>query len=267
MKTVVENNQVVNEIEMHELLPLLTQKAVDYINDKARDAKKGKPFFLYVPLNSPHGPIVPTDEWKGKSGVGLFGDFVMQTDWTVGQIMKALEKNGLTENTLCILSSDNGTSPIANFKALKSHGHYPTANMRGHKADIWEGGHRVPFIVRWPNGKVPAGQVSDQLICLTDFMPTSAEILGVNLPKNTAEDGVSFLPALFGNKILGEREAVVHHSCNGKFAIRKGKWKLIFCSGSGGWSAPKDAIATQMGLPKVQLYNMDTDIKEREQSM
>ncbi|NQU51396.1 MAG: arylsulfatase [Bacteroidetes bacterium] len=263
MKTVVENDKVIKEIEMEELLPLLGKQAVNFINDKAEDAKNGKPFFLYVPLSSPHGPIVPTEEWIGKSGLNLFGDFVMQTDWTVGQIINALEQQGISDNTLLIFTSDNGTSPIANFKELNDKGHFPTANLKGHKADIWDGGHRVPFVVRWANGNVPAGSVSDQLICLTDFMPTCAELLGTKLPKNTAADGVSFFPALFHNKISDERKAVVHHSVNGKFAIRKGKWKLIFCKGSGGWSNPTDDKAAKLELPKYQLYNMETDISEK----
>lgn len=262
MKTVVENDKVIKEIKLEEMLPLLTQKAVGYINQKAGDAKNGKPFFLYVPLSAPHGPIVPTKEWIGKSGLGLYGDFVMQTDWSVGQIINAIDKNGLTQNTLLIVTSDNGASPIADFPALEKQGHYPSAYLRGTKADAWDGGHRVPFIVRWPAGHVAAGSKCNQLACLTDFMPTCAEILGDKLPEDVAEDGVSFLPALHGEKIADERAAVVHHSISGKFAIRKGKWKLILCPGSGGWSKPKDNEATKMGLPDIQLYDMDADVGE-----
>jgi len=262
MKTIVKNNTVVEEIEMDELLPLITSKAVDYIDDRAEEAKNGTPFFLYVPLSSPHGPIVPTKEWIGKSNLNLFGDFVMQTDWSVGQIMSALDRNGIADNTIVIFTSDNGTSPIAKFEDLNKKGHFSTAKLRGHKADIWDGGHRVPFVVRWTDGNIPAASQSDQLICLTDFMPTCAEILDTKLPEHTAEDAVSILPALYGKKIPKVRKAVVHHSVDGNFAIRKGKWKLILCSGSGGWSTPKNKKATAMGLPIVQLYDMKNDLYE-----
>ncbi|MDT0552679.1 sulfatase family protein [Urechidicola vernalis] len=262
MKTVVENDRIVKEIKTVEMLPLLTQKAVEYINERGSSNTNKEPFFLYVPLSSPHGPIVPSKEWKGKSGINIFGDFVMQTDWTVGEILKALDKNGLTDNTIVIFSSDNGTSKIANFKELEEAGHYSTAKSRGSKTDIWDGGHRVPFIVRWPNGKIEPNSKSDQLICLTDLMATCSEILDERLPKNTSEDGVSFLPALYNEEIESSREAVVHHSVDGNFAIRKGKWKLIFCEGSGGWTAPNNKAAKKQNLPNLQLYNIEQDSKE-----
>lgn len=262
MKTVVENDRIVKEIKTVEMLPLLTQKAVEYINGRGKSKHNKEPFFLYVPLSSPHGPIVPSKKWKGKSGINIFGDFVMQTDWTVGEILSALVRNNLYDNTIVIFSSDNGTSKIANFKELEKAGHYSTAKSRGSKTDIWDGGHRVPFIVRWPNGKVEPNSKSDQLICLTDFMATSADILNVKLPKNTSEDGVSFLPALYHEEIVSSREAVVHHSVDGNFAIRKGKWKLIFCEGSGGWTAPNNKAAIQQNLPSIQLYNIESDFAE-----
>ncbi len=261
MKWVIENEHVVKEIEEVEMLPLLANKSVEYINTKARDAKKGKPFFLYVPLNSPHTPIVPSKEWKGKSGIGDYGDFVMETDWAAGEIMKALEANNLAENTIVIFSSDNGCSRRADFENLHAQNHYPSAHLRGSKSDIWDGGHRVPFFVRWPE-KIKAGSQNDQLICHTDFMATCADILGIPLPENSSVDGISFKPALNGNQIPNEREAVVHHSISGKFAIRKGKWKLIFCPGSGGWTSPNNREAKKMGLPKIQLYDMETDMGE-----
>lgn len=262
MSCVVENNQVIKHIKPVQMLSFLAGKSVEYIEYIANEDKNGNPFFLYVALNSPHTPIVPSEEWQGKSGVGKYGDFVMETDWVVGEIMKALDKNNLAENTLIIFSSDNGASPASNIKKLNQNGHYPNAYLRGTKADVWDGGHRVPFIIRWP-GKVKPGTLNDQLICHIDFMATCAEILGNELPENTSEDGISFFPALFGKPLSDEREAVVHHSIYGKFAIRKGKWKLCFCSGSGGWSNPKDTKASESGLPKMQLYNMETDIEEK----
>lgn len=262
MKTIVENDRVIEEVELIRVLSTLTSKSVAYINSRADEAHKGNPFFLYVPLNSPHGPIVPSEAWQGKSGVNPHGDFVMETDWAVGEIIKALESNGLSENTLVIFTSDNGTSKNANIPEMNEKGHFPSANLRGSKADIWDGGHRVPFIVKWPHN-VTSGTKTAQLICHTDFMATCAELLNVELPENTSEDGVSFLAALKGKAINSQRKAVVHHSITGKFAIRKGKWKLSLCSGSGGWSSPKDAKATEMGQPNIQLYNMDKDISEK----
>ncbi len=261
MKWVIENEHVIKEIEEVEMLPLLANKSVEYINTRAGDAKNGIPFFLYVPLNSPHTPIVPSEEWKGKSGIGDYGDYVMETDWAAGEVMKALEANNLSENTIVIFTSDNGCSHRADFKNLHAQNHYPSAHLRGSKSDIWDGGHRVPFFVRWPK-KIKEGSQNDQLICHTDFMATCAEILEVPLPKNSSVDGISFMPALNGKQIPNEREAVIHHSISGKFAIRKGKWKLIFCSGSGGWTDPKDSDATKLEWPEIQLYDMETDIAE-----
>ncbi|MBM3891346.1 MAG: arylsulfatase, partial [Verrucomicrobia bacterium] len=143
----------------YEVLPTLTRKAVEYIAQRAADAKNGKPFFLYFPLNAPHTPILPTKEWQGKSGLNPYADFVMQTDATLGAVMKALDQHGLAKNTLVIFTSDNGCSPQAKFDELLAKGHNPSHVFRGTKADIFDGGHRVPFIVRWP-AKVKAGGAS-----------------------------------------------------------------------------------------------------------
>jgi hypothetical protein len=183
--------------EVENVLPDLTKKSVDYIRGRAAAAKAGQPFFLYLPLASPHTPIVPTKEWQGKSGLGSYGDFVLQTDWSIGEVLRALDEQGLAANTLVIVTSDNGCSPQAGFPELLAKGHNPNFVLRGHKADVYEGGHRVPFLVRWP-GHAAAGTPSPQTICLTDFMRTAAEIVGASLPDNAAEDSVSFLPALLG---------------------------------------------------------------------
>lgn len=168
MKGVIENNKVIARDDEINMLPRLTRKAVEYID--ARAAEKDIPFFLYVPFGSPHTPIVPSLEWQGKSGLGAYADFVMQTDAGVGAIIDALDRNGLADNTLVIFSSDNGCSKAANIPQLAKQGHKVSAGMRGSKSDLWDGGHRVPFVVRWP-GKVAEGSSSDQLICLTDFLP------------------------------------------------------------------------------------------------
>jgi arylsulfatase A-like enzyme len=248
--------------EAADVLPTLTRKAVDLIGQRAVAAKAGKPFFIYMPLNAPHTPIAPTPEWLGKSGLNPYADFVMETDWAVGQVMDALEKSGVAENTLLIVTSDNGCSPSAKFDELLAKGHNPSYEFRGHKADIFDGGHHIPFIARWP-GRVKAGTSSDQIICLNDFFATCAAILGAKLPDNAAEDSVSILPALEGRADKPLREAIVHHSINGSFAIREGNWKLELCADSGGWSAPRPGSKDAQGLPAIQLYDLSDDIGEK----
>ncbi|MDF7808049.1 arylsulfatase [Pontiellaceae bacterium B12219] len=255
MKGVIENNTVIAHEDEINMLPRLTRKAVEYID--ARAAEKETPFFLYVPFGSPHTPIVPSPEWQGKSGLGAYADFVMQTDAGVGAITDALERNGLADNTLVIFSSDNGCSKAANIPQLAKQGHRVSAGMRGSKADLWDGGHRIPFIVRWP-GKVAPASSSDQLICLTDFFATLAELTGEALPAGSAEDSISFLPALSGETIVTTRAGVIHHSISGHFAYRQGKWKLLLAKGSGGWSSPTEKEASKRG-PVAQLYDMDAD--------
>jgi len=240
-----------------DVLPTLTKRAQKLIQEK-----KGAPFFIYMPLNSPHTPILPSEKWVGKSGLSLYADFVMETDDAIGQIMRATEEAGIANDTLIIVTSDNGCSPQANFPALIAKGHNPSYNMRGHKADIFDGGHRVPFIVRWP-AKVKGGQTTPQLTCLTDLTATVADILNVKLPDNAAEDSFSFLPALLGESGKPVRKSVIHHSINGSFALREGAWKLELCAGSGGWSDPKPGSPGEQGLPDTQLYNLENDISEK----
>ena len=260
-KTWIRKGPAAPEFEAVDVLPTLTRRAIETIGERAADAKRGRPFFLYLPLASPHTPIVPSPEWEGKSGLGAYGDFVMQTDACVCEVLAALEKHGLADNTLVIFTSDNGCSPAAKIEELEKLGHFPSQDFRGAKADIWEGGHRVPFLVRWPN-KVKAGTQSQTPICLTDLMATAAEITGAKLPENAAEDSFSFLPDLLGTG-KSTRPSVVHHSINGQFAIRKENWKLAMCPGSGGWAKPGDIEAARNGLPPVQLYDLTADIGER----
>ena len=260
MKAVIENDEVIlydNEINM---LPRLTSKSVEYINKQAKN-KDGKPFFLYVPLGSPHTPILPSKQWQGKSGMGDYADFVMQTDATIGAITNSLKANGLSENTLVIFTSDNGTSKAAKIEALAKKGHIVSAGYRGSKSDLWDGGHRVPFIVKWPN-KVKPNTTSDQLICLTDIFATLSEITGVAIPSKAGEDSVSILPAFKDEDINSTRAGVIHHSITGHFAYRLGKWKLLLAKGSGGWSSPREKEA--LDVPKGQLYNMENDFGETE---
>jgi len=251
----------VASFEAEAVLPTLTRKAVDYIAKHGVDAKGARPFFLYLPLNAPHTPIAPTKEWQGKSGLNSYADFVMQTDASVGEVLRALDKSGLATNTLVFFASDNGCSPEAQFDELRAKGHNPSAQFRGTKADIFDGGHHIPFLARWP-GRVKAGSTSDQLACLNDLFATVAEILGRRLPESAAEDSVSLLPVLEGRATKPVREALVHHSINGSFAIRRGKWKLELCADSGGWSAPRPGTPASQKLPPVQLYDLATDIAE-----
>jgi arylsulfatase A-like enzyme len=259
MKGVIENDTVILHEDEINMLPRLTRKAVEYIEERAT-AKEQSPFFLYVPLGSPHTPILPTERWQGRSGLGAYADFVMQTDGSVGEILDAIQTHGLSDNTLVIFSSDNGCSKAADIPALARQGHRVSADYRGSKADLWDGGHRVPFIVRWP-GKVAAGSTSDQTICLTDFFATLSELTGQALPAGSAEDSVSFLPAIFGKPIDSNRAGVVHHSISGHFGYRQGKWKLLLARGSGGWSSPNEKQAGA-AAPAAQLYDMDIDPAE-----
>ncbi len=249
------------DFEAEDVLPTFARKACASIAARASDANAGKPFFLYLPLNAPHTPIVPSKAWQGKSGLGAYADFVMQTDAVVGDVLDTLEKCGVADNTLVIFTSDNGCSPAAETGKLEAQGHFASAQLRGYKADIWDGGHRVPFLVRWP-GKVKAGSQSAQVICHTDLLATCADLLGAKLPDQAGEDSLSILPVLLGKDSQPVHEAVVHHSINGNFAIRQGSWKLEFCPGSGGWSKPRDPEAKKQGLPDIQLYDLGTGLAE-----
>ena len=258
IKSVFENDRVTEILEPVDMLPRLTQRATQHIAERA---KAGQAFFLYLPLNSPHTPIVPSQEWRGKSGLGDYADFVMETDWAIGEVLGEIDKAGIAKNTLVIATSDNGCSPAAGTGKLEAQGHFASAQYRGYKADIWDGGHRVPFLARWPD-RVQAGSQCTQLICHTDLIATCADILGATVSDNSGEDSVSILPALLGKEIAPLREAVVHHSISGKFAVRQANWKLELCPGSGGWGKPGDTDAKKQGLPDVQLYDLSNDIGE-----
>ncbi|MFT5468235.1 MAG: arylsulfatase A [Verrucomicrobiales bacterium] len=247
-------------------------EAVNCLIDFARESRafikksaenSDKPFFLYLPLTSPHTPIVPSENWKGKSPLGDYGDFLMETDWVVGEVLAELDALGLAEDTLVLFTADNGCSPAAKIPPLIEKGHKPNGDWRGHKADIFEGGHRVPFVVRWPR-EVDAGTTTDTTICASDFYATAADLIGktAEIPENAAEDSFSFANVLRG-KMDDVRPFTIHHSIAGGFAIRKGKWKLCLCPGSGGWSAPKPAQALKnKSLPPVQLFDLEADPAE-----
>ena len=254
------NGPTADDFDHERVSPHLFDKAEAYI---AEINEKGKPFFLYLPLPSPHTPILPTDKWKGKSDLNPYADFVMQIDHRVGRLNRLMDKLGISDNTIVIFTSDNGCSPEAKFEVLEAKGHNPSGIFRGHKADIFEGGHRVPFIVKWPR-KIQAGLVSKKTICTTDLIATCADILGKKLAENEGEDSFSMLPVFAKTTENNyQRSFTIHHSINGSFAIRKGAHKLIFCPGSGGWSFPRPSKKDIQGLPKFQLYNLEEDPEEK----
>ncbi|MGQ1784564.1 MULTISPECIES: sulfatase family protein [unclassified Saccharicrinis] len=249
-----------DDFSHEQALPEITKRTVDYIG---AHASRDNPFFIYMPLPAPHTPILPTKEFQGKSGLdNPYGDFVLMVDWVVGEVMNAINENGISENTLIVFTSDNGCSPQANFKQLLSKGHDPSYVFRGYKSDIFEGGHRVPYIMTW-KGNIKPGK-SEQLVCTTDFFATVADLLGEKYEDNTAEDSYSHLGATGISSTAPLRKSIIHHSVRGDFAYRKGDWKLILCPGSGGWSYPNVSRnkAVTDTMPKVQLYNLKDDVEE-----
>lgn len=258
----IEDMEVTQNLKSEEMLPKLTETAVNYIKER-----KGsdKPFFMYIPWNSPHSPVVPTKEWEGKSGINKHADFVMQTDDSYAKVIQALKDAGKFENTLIICTADNGTSPqTCGGGALKKAGHNPSSIYRGMKADIWDGGHRVPFIVSWPK-VVSAGTTSNDLVCLTDVLATAAEISGYKLTAKDGVDSFSFVSSLKGQK--GARKDLIHHSRSGLFSIREKQYKLACCPGSGGWGSPSDGKALKKNGANsplnYQLYDMSVDPSEQ----
>ncbi len=249
------------------IMPAITTRAVRYIEDAAKSP--AKLFFLYFPLTAPHYPIVPAPEFKGRSQAGDYGDFVAQVDWTVGEVMAALARTGLATNTLVIFTSDNGPEvvevEIGAYDRIPRYGHRSMDGLRGVKRDAWEGGHRVPFIVRWPD-RVPAGAVSEETICHVDLMATCAALLGAKLPPDAGEDSYNILPALLRQKHATPiREATVLHSANGNLAIRQGDWVLIDARSGDGNHEPdwfKRERNYQTNPFAGELYNLRDDLAQ-----
>ena len=247
-----------SDFHIDEVLPHLFDKSIAYVKERA---KTKKPFFLYLPLPAPHTPIVPVHPYKGASKMNPYADFVMQMDGHMGELLKALKDAGVDDDTLVFFTSDNGCSPEGNFAKLKEFGHDPSAGYRGHKADVYEGGHRVPFVARWPKG-IKAGQKTTALACLTDLYDTMREITGQPKKDKAGEDSFSLLPAFKGKRST-TRKTLVSHSIGGSFSMRKGEWKLCLSAGSGGWSAPREGDAKKKKLPPMQLFNLKEDRGER----
>jgi arylsulfatase A len=247
-----------NDFKHEDVLPKIIDRSTAYIKEQAAARK---PFFLYIPLASPHTPILPTSAYSGRSGTNEYGDFTLMTDDLIKRVLDAVKESGIERNTIIIFTSDNGCSPSADIAGLAAMGHQVSGPFRGSKADIWEGGHRVPFIVKWP-AKITPGSSSSYTICHTDLFATMADVLGKTLPDNAAEDSYSILPILLQKEGFA-RTSTIHHSVDGKFAIRKDNWKLVFAAGSGGWASPTEKQAAELRLPPIQLYDLDTDPGEK----
>lgn len=250
--------------KQEDVLPELTTRAAKFIGERGKEAQK--PFFLYFACTGPHTPIVPAKEFQGKTKVGPYGDWVHQVDWTLGRILDALDRAKLTGNTLVVFTSDNGPEKFA-YERIQEFGHYSMGDLRGVKRDGWEGGHRVPWVARWP-GKIKAGSSSSEVICQTDLMATLAAVVGQRLPADAAEDSYNILPALLGERLVKPiREAVVHHSGSGFFAIRQGPWVFIDHP-TGDNNKEPDWFKRERGYQAHpypgELYDLRTDLQERQ---
>ncbi len=237
-----------------QVVPDMQQKVIDLIDEYSEGEE---PFFIYYPTPAVHGPLLPLEQFVGKSGIGVYGDMVLQVDAMVGEIMAKLDEKGIADNTVFIFTSDNGCSAIADYRALQEKGHYPSYIFRGEKTDIYEGGHRVPTIIRYPDA-VQGGTVCEQTVCHVDFFRTFAEMLKYEVPDDAAEDSVSNLP-LWNGENEAVRESVIYSSGMGYFAIQEKNWKLELCTATGGLGP-----AAMLEKPGVfQLYDMAADVREQ----
>ncbi len=230
-------------------------QACSWMREQARAAQ---PFFCYLALSAPHRPCLPPEFARGRTQAGPRGDLVWLVDWAVGQVTAVLDERGIADETLLIVTSDNGARE-ADVDG-DTHGHRPNGPWRGQKADIWEGGHREPFLARWP-GHIGAGSQTDELISLLDLFPTIASACARDVPPGAAEDALNVLPLLVGEQERSPRETLVHHSLDGTFSLRAGEWKIVMGTGSGGFSAP-DGQRCDAGHSDGQLYNMAEDPRE-----
>jgi arylsulfatase A-like enzyme len=227
------------------VLPALAERAERFIQQQSAAQQ---PFFMYLPLTSPHTPLAVNEQWRGRSGLNSdYADLVMETDAVVGRVLDSLEQAGLTEETLVIFTSDNGCASYIGVPPLEAQGHFPSGPYRDYKASVWEGGHRVPFVIRWPQA-ITSGTVCSQLVHQADVMATLADIFQVSLPSAAGEDSFSLLPLLQGGSTPVRTQAV-NTACNGLPSYREGPWKLILQA---------DAAAGT----EVQLYNLDQDPRE-----
>jgi len=241
------------DLVLKDVLPKFTDEAITVIEEADPD----KPLLLYLAYPAPHTPWLPSPEYVGKSGAGMYGDFLMMVDAQIGRVLQALDTHGLSDDTLLIFSSDNG--PVWYAEDVARFDHDSSGGLRGMKGDAWENGHRMPFIVRWP-GNVAPGSTSHQMISFVDFLATFAELTGASLPAGAGPDSVSFLSVLRGTQPDGEpvRKHLALESATGARMLRDGPWKFINALGSGGFSKPR-TIKPTPGGPTGQLYNLDED--------
>ena len=243
--------------DFNEVLPNFIDTACNYIKSHANQEK---PFFLYLALPAPHTPWLPAQEYKGKSGAGRYGDFVVMVDDMVGKVIQTIEGMNISDNTLIIMTSDNG----ADWRPsdIEKYGHRANYIFKGRKADIYEGGHRIPYIARW-DGVIKEGTTSDETMCSTDLMATVAGMINQPLPEGDGEDSFNFWPVFIGQSFSSPiRNATIHHSLDGFFAIRKGNWKFTPHRGSGGFTEPALIIPAEDEAPGT-LYNLEEDPQER----
>ena len=243
-----------DDFDLEQVTPRLLAEAIQVLRSHAAKQEKD-PLFLYLALPSPHTPWLPAEKFKGQSGAGMYGDFVMQVDAAVGEILDELDSTGLSGDTMVIFSSDNG--PVWYEQNTVHFGHSAAGNLRGMKGDGWEGGHRVPLIVRWP-GRVAASSESTELVSLIDILATLADVTATALPPLAGPDSTSFYPELNGEEKTGRRTQLLHD----RKVIRDGKWKLMLYLGSGGFSRPKFAEPETGSLVTGQLYNLEDDPTE-----
>ena len=262
----VRNGPRSEDFVIDEVLDRLVEEAVTFISDAAAGSK---PFFLYLPLTAPHKPTQPHERFRGRTELGEYGDFVAQVDWSVGQVLAALDDARASDDTLVFYSSDNGSYMYryddsrrkdhvddAAIQGFRAEHHTANGPFRGTKADVWEAGHHVPLFVRWP-GQIERGTTCAETVCLTDLFATCADVVGAELDNDAAEDSFSLLPMLLG-KDAQRGAPVIHHSANGMFSIRDEKWKLVLGNGSGGRQQPR---GEPFGKP-YQLYDLSSDIGE-----
>ncbi len=258
-----DDNIIAAGYTMDRLVPTLSNKACEFVETAVR-SKPDQPFFLYYAMTTPHNPIVPNQEFVGKSKAGTYGDFVVELDHHVGRLLRKLDELGITDNTLIFFTSDNG--PVDRTRGYSQrwvrgdtqiYGHDSTGDCSGWKGGLEEGGHRVPFIVRWPATIKPGEQCATTIV-FNDVLPTLAEMLNVKLDSNTSEDGVSFYPALTGaSRPVSFHKAIIHNHHNGTFAVRQGSYKLMV-------KGPKtiNEVLNERVPVKYQLYDLDQDIAE-----
>ncbi len=246
--------------DFYGVMPKLTAKAVDWIAQRKSDKE---PFFLYFPFTSPHAPIVPAPEFVGKSKAGGYGDFVVQSDATVGAVLRALDDHGLSQNTIVVFSADNGPEHYA-YERIRNFQHRSAGPLRGLKRDIWEGGHRVPFIVRWP-GVVTPGGVSDALISQVDLMATLAAATGAVLPAGVADDSHNLLP-VWKDRAPSPRTTIVHNTSPRGYALRHQQWLLIDAKTGGMSKVPAwfdEGNNYSKNDQPGELYDLSKDLPQR----